>query len=170
MRLLETFYEPNGSANRFSNKERSRSRPNPQARVLLNREVDVSEPTSDRSYGMMDAANNIVQTPPLEPAFQRETIASSSAMGGNCFDDAQMSDSGNSYSDFTDDRLADAGRNSGNGLLAQLNHLPNANVSQSATHHDVHPAPNEFGSFRQCQLVTGSAPFAVGFHHTTSIP
>ncbi|EED22709.1 hypothetical protein TSTA_061970 [Talaromyces stipitatus ATCC 10500] len=62
------FYEPNGSANRFSNKERFRPRPNPQAHVPVNRDViGISESTSDNNCDMMHAANKTLQALPPEP-------------------------------------------------------------------------------------------------------
>jgi hypothetical protein len=161
------FYEPNGSANRFSNKERFRPRPNPQARVPVDRDViGISEPTSDSSRGMIHAANKTLQTLPPESPFQRENSSSTSAMGDDCFDEALMSDGGDSlrslFSDFTDDRLGDADCNSVNGLVMPLTHQPNATVSRAATHNDANPTPGEFSGFEQPQPATGSAPFAAG--------
>lgn len=163
------FYEPNGSANRYSNKERFRAHPRRQVLPVNRDVVGISEPTCESSYGMMDTASKTLQTLPLERAFQRETTSCTSAIGDDCFDEAQMSDGGDSlrslFSDFTDDRLGDAEHNSVNGL-APVKHLPSATVSHAAT--DANPAPSEFGSFGQSQPVAGSAPFAVGYRQHDS--
>ncbi|EED22688.1 hypothetical protein TSTA_061760 [Talaromyces stipitatus ATCC 10500] len=121
------------------------------------------------SCGMMRPANKTLQTlPPGQPAFQRE--ASTSAMGDDCFDEAQMSDGGDSlrslFSDFTDDRLGDADHNSVNGLVEPLKHLPNASVSHAATNNDANRS--ELSGFEEPQSVAGNVPFAISLRRHDS--